>query len=1112
VTRTTLFTGLALAASCLHVAALPPQVVELRNLGYAELENEQPAVAEEHFQALIKLAPEEPLGHANLAIAALRQQKFDLALDAIAAALAIAPSSGALLAIKADILQWSGKSDEALGFYERAANAEPQDVEVQYGLFRHLTTVSRDPDSGLVDRTLARLVELRPENLVVLLQQGRRALERGDRPGATSAYLRIGELIWQAPTGSDRLHQGILEALNTDDLAAARLPSQRLENVLKITPMYRESLRELSTGIQGVPLRRLLGEGPAETFGLPLPVRFSATPWAETPGTGSALAVGDFDNDQRTDVARVAAVDGGLLELRLAASPDAAPVTRPAAGIQGLLSVDLDNDGALDLLGFGPTTAIFWRGGGDGTLIDATSELGLGSQSATAAAVIDFDIEGDLDVVLAGAQIDLLRNSLSGPLESVGDRTLPENETSVYAAAASDLDRDGDLDLAAATASGLIWFDNLRQGQFVDRSAAAGLGGTPEAAALITADLDGDGLPELISAGKGVQVLHNDDGKFSAWAPAKALATSAEFSAVVAFDADNDGRLDLALAGPNGVVVAAQREEGFSFLSIDNSPAELASLTAADLDGDGDLDLVTDGPAGLHRLINQGGNGNHWLTVRLRGLTKGNSKNNVLGVGSVVEVRAGNAYQFQEAAGDSVHFGLGSLEAADSLRVVWTNGVPQNRLDPEVDQWVVEEQLLKGSCPFLYVLADGQVRFVTDLLWNAPAGLPLAPGVWAPADPSELVKIGSVEPTNGQWDLRITEELWEAAFFDSARLWVVDHPADLEVASSLKVAPGETGDDRVLASAEVSPVAAAWDARGRDVTATVRTRDEVYADGWEPSAYQGVAQEPWAFTFDLGLEPSGPVRLLLDGWIFPADASLNLAVAQRSDLSAAMPRLEVETQDGWKTLIEAMGHPAGKTKTMVVDTPPLPPGTRRLRIVSGQWLSWDRIAWSQTPADSVPRVVARLSPQTAELAYRGFSASVRLAPNAPHSFDYQQVRSDNRWLPFPGDYTRYGDVRELLAEDDDRSVILGAGDEMRLLFDAAGLEPIRSGWRRTLFLESHGWDKDADRNTFAGESVEPLPFRAMRQYGEPFPSNEALDAYRAEWLTRRVGERSIDGD
>ena len=115
--------------------------------------------------------------------------------------------------------------------------------------------------------------------------------------------------------------------------------------------------------------------------------------------------------------------------------------------------------------------------------------------------------------------------------------------------------------------------------------------------------------------------------------------------------------------------------------------------------------------------------------------------------------------------------------------------------------------------------------------------------------------------------------------------------------------------------------------RARDVTTRVARRDEIYADGWKASPYQGVAIEPWTFTIDLGEAPAAPVRLLLDGWIFPADASLNLAVAQRTDLATWPPRLEVETPDGWQTLMPSMGHPAGKTKTMVVDTPALPAGS-----------------------------------------------------------------------------------------------------------------------------------------------------------------------------------------
>jgi hypothetical protein len=312
----------------------------------------------------------------------------------------------------------------------------------------------------------------------------------------------------------------------------------------------------------------------------------------------------------------------------------------------------------------------------------------------------------------------------------------------------------------------------------------------------------------------------------------------------------------------------------------------------------------------------------------------------------------------------------------------------------------------------------------------------------------------------------------------------------------------------VLASRGLRPVAAAWDGTGAEVTERVRARDEVYAAGYAPSPYQGVAARPWSFTFDLGEAPARPVRLHLDGWIFPADASLNLAAAQRRDLGYRAPGLEVETAAGWQVLLPAIGHPAGKTKTLVVDTPPLPPGARRLRITTTLWLAWDRIAWTAAPADGEPAVRARLLPAAAELRYRGFSELLRRAPNAPHGYDYARVRPDSPWLPFPGRYTRYGDVRELLEQADDRTVILAPGDELALSFDASGLPPVAAGWRRTVFLESHGWDKDADKNTWEAQHLEPLPFRAMTGYpygpGESYPDSPELRDYRALWLIREV--------
>ncbi|HEY2291274.1 MAG TPA: FG-GAP-like repeat-containing protein [Thermoanaerobaculia bacterium] len=1087
---------------------ISPAAAALRGLGLAQLEDERPTEAAETFRKLAKLTPDDPLPYADLAVAALRLRKSDEAAAAIAQALAKAPGRADLLAIQGDILQWSGKSEEALAAYRKAAAAAPDRVEIQYGLYR-LAGQGEGPEAEAARKeSLQALARLRPENLVVLLQQGQRAVAAGDRAGATAAFLRVREILGPAPPPAVASTLApVLTALESNDVATARVPAIRLENVLKPTPAYQGGLHELTTGILGNPVERFVNEPPPSTFGDPVPVRFRAAPLAKGPVAGRALTAGDFDGDGKVDLAWIEA--GEKPRLLVLKGAGGAPLAGPeAAGITGLIAADLDNDGHLDLIGFGPQRLAFWRGKGDGTFEDATAGAGFGAAGAEAAAVLDYDLEGDLDLAIGGGGIDLFRNALQGPLEAVGKQTFPPPALSgVRALVASDLDRDGDLDLVVAHAQGIAWLDNLRQGHFADRTAASGLAATGPVEALASADLDNDGLPDLIAAGNdGLTLWHNLGGRFAAWS-VPGLPKGKRFTSVLAFDADNDGRLDLAAAGPDGIVVLGQRgtiaQATFEPLPVEGAPGNVTALIAADLDGDGDLDLVAAGPSGLVRLENVGGNQNHWLDVRLRALATGNGKNNLQGIGSTLEVRAGTAYQFREAAATPAHFGLGRLRQADLLRVTWTNGVPQNRLQPRIDQRIVEEQVLKGSCPFLYAWNGERFAFVTDLLWNSPVGLPVAPGVWAGADPHELVRVDGARPMDGVYRLRVTEELWEAAWFDAVRLWVVDHPAGVEVASSLKVIPGERQPVKVLAARDVRPVAAAWDGRGEEVTSRVRARDEVYASGFEPGPYQGVAK-PWTFTFDLGESPGTSVRLLLDGWIFPADASLNLAAAQRADYPYLPPRLEVETAKGWQTLIPSMGFPAGKTKTMVIDTPPLPSGAHRLRIVTSLWLGWDRVAWTRAKADEVPVVQARLDPRQADLHYRGFSKLIRRSPNGPHGYVYEESTKESPWLPFPGRYTRYGDVRELLKTLDDRSVILAPGDEIALEFDATALPPVAPGWERTPFFESNGWDKDADRNTFEAQQMEPLPFRGMQRYGEPFPETVEMREYRERWLTRMV--------
>jgi hypothetical protein len=103
-----------------------------------------------------------------------------------------------------------------------------------------------------------------------------------------------------------------------------------------------------------------------------------------------------------------------------------------------------------------------------------------------------------------------------------------------------------------------------------------------------------------------------------------------------------------------------------------------------------------------------------------------------------------------------------------------------------------------------------------------------------------------------------------------------------------------------------------------------------------------------------------------------------------------------------------------------------------------------------------------------------------------------------------GDYTRFGDVRPLLAAADDRFVVMAPGDEVALRFDLGPLGPVAPGRARTFVLDADGYCKDMDLLGAAGETVEPLPFHAMTRY--PYGADERAPALDAPlWNTRRLG-------
>jgi hypothetical protein len=97
-------------------------------------------------------------------------------------------------------------------------------------------------------------------------------------------------------------------------------------------------------------------------------------------------------------------------------------------------------------------------------------------------------------------------------------------------------------------------------------------------------------------------------------------------------------------------------------------------------------------------------------------------------------------------------------------------------------------------------------------------------------------------------------------------------------------------------------------------------------------------------------------------------------------------------------------------------------------------------------------------------------------------------------------------VTPLAGKDDDRLVVMGSGDELRLLFDGARLPPVAPGFRRDYVLSVSGWAKDRDANTAFSQTVEPLPFHGMPGYpygpGVRVPDGEDIRAWRREYQTR----------
>jgi hypothetical protein len=477
-----------------------------------------------------------------------------------------------------------------------------------------------------------------------------------------------------------------------------------------------------------------------------------------------------------------------------------------------------------------------------------------------------------------------------------------------------------------------------------------------------------------------------------------------------------------------------------------------------------------------------------------------------------LELKAGKRYQPAVVRGQSTHFGLGQITAADAVRAVWLNGVPQNIIQPAAEQEVCEQQVLTGSCPYLYTWNGRGFEFVTDLLWAAPLGLQAADGVLLPWREWEYLKIPGEKlfAKNGEYLLQFTEELWEAAYFDQVKLIAVDHPEAVDIYSNEKVGPPQIAPFKIHTAANKRRLLAAHNHRGRDLLAELAEEDGNYARPFDRKLRQGLVEEHY-MELDLGdLSGAKQVTLFLTGWIYPSGTSLNVSISQNPELiHPKPPALAVpDGKGGWREALGYMGFPGGKTKTIAVDLSGiLATDDHRVRIVTNLELYWEQIFFT-VDEPQVELRTAELELLRADLHYRGFSRIVHDPGYGPERFVYDQVTQAPKWPPMEGHFTRFGDVTELLREPDDRLAVIGAGDEITLRFRIPADEP-QPGFARDFLLYNVGWDKDANLCTVCGESVEPLPFGSMRNYppstADLPPRSVEYRKYLREYHTRVQG-------
>jgi len=1093
------------------------EAYRLNTLGVAHMNQQRPADAQKYFVQALAADAKFVVARLNLGISLLAQQKLDAARAALLEATKKLPQ---------DPYAWYN-----LGLVYKDSG----EAEKGVAAFTRVTQIVEEADPyyfvGYLDSQLQRYDE---------------AIAAFQKALALFPYHASAEF------GLARAYQ------RKGDAESAR---EHLAKFQKITTAHLGTPFGAAYGDQGrlslaeLPRSGALNPAPA------IPVRFAPQPidsfvqeagGNSAPGPSTGACFFDYDGDGKPDLFLVSGVANGSSRLlhnlgngRFADVTKEAGFDLEGSGL-GCAAGDFDNDGHTDLAVCLTDGVKLFRNGGAGEFEDVTEKVGIRREKGCVGLTfVDYDHDGDLDLYITTAASDassgtkahnvLWRNNGNSTFTDVSEETALGIDATGAGVVTTDFNNDRAIDFVIAGGNdGTSILLNPREGKFTPLSALDfKQESLPPAVGVVALDFNKDGWMDLAfthSGAPGISLWRNVDGKHLERVPLPDFGWQKGWG-IATIDFDNDGWLDLVAVGESsdGGEIRLLRnlgEKGWEDVTkqvhLDSVKlSEPRAIAVADFDGNGDPDLVVTqlgGPPVVLR--NEGGNQHNWMSIDLKALADNKS-----GIGTKVEVYAGALYQKWEVQGASGYLGqnaapilagLGSEKKAEIVRLLWPTGVPQDEVNlaAKKRQTIGELDRRGSSCPVLFSWNGHEYEFIADMIGPGIVGHWVAPGERDVPDPDEYLKVPakSVQPLNGMLSFQFMEPMEETVYLDQLRLLAVDHLAAYEVYPNERfVSAPPFPEFRVIASRDAHPPVSAFDDRGNDVLLLITRRDRKYVTDFEGLPYAGFAKLHW-IELDLGeWHAQKPLRLIIDGYTDYFTAT-SMYAADQAGIKVIAPYVEaLDAQNRWVRVVDDMGFPAGLERTMVSDlTGKLAPGTRRIRIVTNLKIYWDAIRIDQTP-DLDDIRVSQVPLAKASLDFLGYPREIRLTPASDTTYSFTQRSMTGPYARAAGNYTRYGDVRDLLLKSDDRFVVFGSGEGVKLDFNPRYLPTLPGGWVRDYFFYADGFEKDLDFYAAHAFTVEPLPRHTMLPYPYPAGKEYPLDGehwgYELQFNTRQRSDR-----